>query len=148
MKIADPRKEFTKNLIELCGNDGSVVVYNQSFEKSRNDELAKIFPEYAENLKAINQRVIDLLDVFRGKFIYSPKQNSSSSIKAVLPAFTKHNYSEMEIANGGEAMNIYLNFIKGKIANETKMIKDLLSYCKLDTYAMVELVKMIQRVSS
>jgi len=50
----------------------------------------------------------------------------------------------MEIANGSEAMQIYLDFIKGKKVDEIKMVRDLLSYCKLDTYAMVELIGVLQ----
>jgi hypothetical protein len=140
---SDPRRNFAKKLIEVCAKEGSIVCYHQSFEKGRNDDLAKDFPEYAESLKQINARIVDLIEPFRGRFIYSPKQQSSYSIKEVLPSFTNHSYHEMEIANGGEAMEIYLNFLKGKNVDEAKMVEDLLSYCKLDTYAMVELVKVL-----
>lgn len=138
---SDPREEFIKKLIEVCGNSGSIICYNQSFEKTRNKELAEDFPQYAESLEAINRRVVDLMEPFQKRFIYSPKQQSSVSIKAVLPAFTELNYKEMGIADGSEAMGAYLNFIKGKIADEAKLMEDLSAYCKLDTYAMVELVK-------
>ena len=144
---SDPRKEFARKLIEACGNSGSVVVYNQSFEKSRNTELAKDFPEYAANLEAINDRVIDLMEPFKNRLIYSPKQQSSYSIKYALPAFTDLNYDEMEIANGSEAMNAYLNFIQGKLADEEKLMVDLSNYCKLDTFAMTELLKSLLNIS-
>ena len=88
--------------------------------------------------------MVDLWKPFKDRLIYSPKQQSSASIKEVLPAFTNLNYNEMEIANGGEAMEIYFNFIKGKKVDEAKMINDLLSYCKLDTYAMVELIRVLR----
>jgi len=144
---SDPRKEFAKKLIELCGSFGSVVVYNQSFEKSRNNELAKDFPEYATNLEAINQRVIDLMEPFKNRLIYSPKQQSSYSIKYALPAFTNFNYEGMKIANGSEAMNAYLDFIQGRLSNEEKLMNDLFNYCKLDTYAMAELLKSLLNIS-
>jgi hypothetical protein len=82
--------------IEVCGDSGSIVVYNQSFEKSRNTELAKDFPEYAANLEAINQRIIDLMEPFKNRLIYSPKQQSSYSIKYALPAFTNLNYGNCQ----------------------------------------------------
>jgi len=132
-------------LIEACGNSGSVVVYNQSFEKSRNTELAKDFPEYAANLEAINERVIDLMEPFKNRLIYSPKQQSSYSIKYALPAFTNLNYEGMKIANGS-AMNGYLNFIQGKLNDEEKLMADLSNYCKLDTYAMAELLKSLLKI--
>lgn len=138
---SDPRVDFIKNLIEFCKNEGSVVVYNQSFEKSRNNELAKDFLEYAKDLEAINQRMIDLMEPFKNRLIYSPKQQSSYSIKYVLPAFTELNYEKMEIANGSQAMSAYLGFIQGKIIDEEKLMKELFEYCKLDTYAMSELLR-------
>ena len=144
---SDPREEFIKKLIEVCGHDGSIICYNQSFEKTRNKELAEDFPQYARSLEAINRRVVDLMEPFQKRFIYSPKQQSSVSIKAVLPAFTDLNYKEMGIANGSEAMGAYLNFIKGKIADEVKLMEDLSRYCKLDTYAMTALLHILIRNS-
>jgi hypothetical protein len=88
--------------------------------------------------------MVDLWKPFNDRLIYSPKQQGSASIKNVLPAFTKLNYQGMEIANGSEAMGIYLDFIKGKKVDEAKMINDLLSYCKLDTFAMVELIGVLR----
>lgn len=144
---SDPREEFIKKLIEVCGNSGSIICYNQSFEKTRNKELAEDFPQYAGSLEGINRRIVDLMEPFQKRFIYSPKQQSSVSIKAVLPAFTELNYKEMGIADGSEAMGSYLNFIKGKISDEAKLMEDLSAYCKLDTYAMVELIKTLRSAS-
>jgi hypothetical protein len=109
--------------------------------------LAEDFPQYAGNLEGINSRIVDLMEPFQKRFIYSPKQQSSVSIKAVLPAFTDLNYKEMGIADGSEAMGSYLNFIKGKISDEAKLMEDLSAYCKLDTYAMVELIKTLRSAS-
>ena len=142
---SDPRGELVKKLVEVCEGEGSVICYNQTFEKCRNIELAADFPQYAGSLNKINERMVDLWKPFKDRLIYSPKQQGSASIKDVLPAFTSLNYNEMEIANGGEAMEIYLNFIKGKEVDKVKMIDDLLSYCKLDTYAMVELVRVLRQ---
>lgn len=144
---SDPREEFIKKLIKTCGNSGSIICYNQSFEKTRNKELVEDFPQYAGSLEGINRRIVDLMEPFQKRFIYSPKQQSSVSIKAVLPAFTDLNYKEMGIADGSEAMGAYLNFIKGKIADEATLMKELSAYCKLDTYAMVELVKTLWNTS-
>ena len=37
----DPRLDLTERLIPLCGNRGSIVVYNKSFEVTCNRDLAK-----------------------------------------------------------------------------------------------------------
>jgi hypothetical protein len=141
---SDPREEFIKELIRLCAGEGNVICYYKSFEETRNKELAADFPNYADAINNISERMVDLWKPFNDRLIYSPKQQGSASIKNVLPAFTNLNYQGMEIANGTEAMEIYLDFIKGKKVDEAKMINDLLSYCKLDTYAMVELIGVLK----
>ena len=142
-KDSDPREDFIQNLIKYCEckDKGSIIVYNQTFEKLRNKELAEDFPKYADQLLSLNDRIIDLMIPFQKKWIYSPKQQSSNSIKKVLPAFTDLNYQDLEIKSGGDAMDIYADFIKGKTSLENNLIKSLLEYCKLDTYAMVKLLE-------
>lgn len=142
----DPREAFVKQLIKVCGDKGSVVVYNQQFEMTRNKELALAFPQYAKQLEAINERMVDLLVPFRARALYSPKQHSSASIKAVLPAFTELSYAEMEIGNGGDASEQYLAFVLEMLSEpETVALFDnLAEYCKLDTLAMVKLMEVLR----
>ena len=144
---SDPRKDFIHSLVNNCGDNGSIIVYYEPFEKSRNKELAKDFSEYSKPLLNLNERIIDLMVPFKKKYIYSPKQESSNSIKKVLPAFTDLSYQNLEIKSGGDAMDIYADFIKGKINLDQKLTKNLLEYCKLDTYAMVELLQKIAKFS-
>lgn len=148
-KNSDPREDFIQNLIKYCQckDDGSIIVYNQTFEKLRNEELAEDFPKYTDQLLSLNDRIIDLMTPFQKKWLYSPKQQSSNSIKKVLPAFTNLNYQDLEIKSGGDAMDIYADFIKGKINLDEDLIKNLLEYCKLDTYAMVQLLQKITNLS-
>src|SRR5690606_31017163 len=82
-ECSDPRPDFIKNLINSCEQEGTILVYNQSFEMTRNKELARDFPEFHTQLDSINHRMADLLIPFRSRWIYSPKQNGSVSIKAV-----------------------------------------------------------------
>ena len=142
-ETSDPRESLIQNLIQLLKTKGSIIVYHESFEKSKNKELARDFPKYATDLEAINNRIIDLEIPFKKKYIYSPKQQSKTSIKKVLPAFTDLNYDNMEIANGGQAMDLYLEFIKGHKVRNEKLFEDLLDYCQLDTYAMVKLLQFL-----
>lgn len=137
----DPREDFIQNLIKYCQDNGSIIVYNQTFEKLRNKELAEDFTKYSDQLLSLNDRIIDLMIPFQKKWIYSPKQQSSNSIKKVLPAFTDLNYQDLEIKSGGDAMDIYAGFIKGKTSLESNLIQNLIQYCKLDTYAMVKLLE-------
>ena len=147
---SDPRRKLAEFMVKNLGINGSIVVYNQSFEKERNEELAKLFSDLSEDLYKINDRVVDLLKPFRQKALYSYKQNGSSSIKYVLPAFSCLSYKGMDIANGGEAMNEYLLFLEGKKteAEEKEMFRALSKYCEQDTLAMVMLVEVLYKYAN
>ncbi len=142
----DPRRAFAKSLIEVCGNLGSVIVYNQSFEEKRNAELARDFPEFAQPLNNINARMVDLLVPFKSRWLYHPDQKGSASIKSVLPAFSALDYAEMDIGGGEEASRQYKHFVEGKIGDNEieKLWADLRKYCALDTLAMVELIGVLE----
>jgi hypothetical protein len=148
-KNSDPRPDFIRNLIDYCGQIGTILVYNKTFEISRNNELIHDFPEYSDELNNINERIIDLFEPFRKRNLYSPKQHGSASIKYVLPAFTESSYSALTIKNGGDASNIYKSYFINKFDNTFKQTKeDLLKYCKLDTYSMVLLFDVLIKQSS
>ena len=144
---SDPRRALAECLIKSCGDKGSIIVYNESFEKSRNKELADLFPDLADKLLAINERVIDQLIPFRNRYLYGPTQHSSASIKKTLPAFTDLSYQDMEVHNGAEASTRYEAFITGKLTDEeAKVLFDgLEKYCGQDTYAMVLLMDVLYK---
>ena len=140
---------MTEALVETCGKKGSIIVYNDNFEKTRNRELAELFTDLSESLLEINSRIIDLLTPFRQRTLYSPKQHSSASIKYVLPAFCDLSYTGMEIANSSQAMDRYLAFLTGTLSDEEEKIlfKGLEDYCYQDTYAMVKLIDVLYEKS-
>lgn len=142
----DPREEFTEALLAECGTSGPIIVYNKTFEAGCVKQLAEVFPQHTEALLALNERMVDLLVPFKQRWLYHPKQNGSASIKAVLPAFTGKSYEELDIAEGSAASDKYLAFMRGKLteAEKEKLYSDLIAYCELDTYAMVELMRLIR----
>lgn len=139
----DPRKSILISMLHVLGDKGSIVVFNQAFEKSRLKELAELYPEYKASVDRILERVVDLLVPFSGFNYYNPIQQGSCSIKKVLPAVTGKSYEGMEIGNGGDASTLYF---KATFENEfsskkkQKIYSDLLVYCKLDTEGMVWIV--------
>jgi len=145
----DPRRIFAEQLVDLCGHDGHIIVYNKSFEIARNNDLARDFPEYALAMNAINARIIDLLLPFKSRWLYHPDQKSSASIKAVLPAFTDTSYDDLEISHGGDAMLQYGAFVNGNFPEgELAALWDnLTEYCKQDTYAMKLLLDVLTKYS-
>ena len=145
----DPRYELIKKLIILCGTKGSILVYNQSFEIARNNELARDFPEFKDALEAINSRIIDLMTPFKQRWLYHPQQEGSVSLKSVLPAFTDLDYADLEIGNGGDAMRQYSSFVKGNLEKSlvNDLWNDLSEYCKRDTYALYKLLLVLTNIA-
>jgi hypothetical protein len=138
----DPRRACAESMIAALGNDGPVFVYYQSFEKSRIAELAKLFPDLAASLLAINHRVVDLLPIARANY-YHPDMKGSWSIKAVLPTIAPDlDYTQLNVGNGGEAQEAYREIVHPDTPDARKqaLTEGLRAYCTLDTLAMVRLV--------
>lgn len=139
---ADPSKPFAENLIADCGEEGPIFVYNAAFEKARIAELAERFPQSAKGLNALVERVVDLLPIARNHY-YHPAQQGSWSIKAVLPAAIPGlSYEKLVgVKDGAAAMDAYGEASRPGTALERKLEieRQLLAYCRLDTFAMVEL---------
>jgi hypothetical protein len=145
----DPRPELIKRLLTALPKKGSVLVYHMPFEKARLEELARDFPRYKKQLTAICERLVDLIIPFRNRHVYHYEMNGSASIKSVLPALVPGlDYSGLNISDGGMASQSYLNLScltdKQQIS---KMREDLLEYCKLDTWAMVELYNYLKKLT-
>lgn len=139
----DPSLSLAQALIADCAQaKGPVFAYNAGFEKSRIRELAERFPQHAEELLAINERMVDLLPIARERY-YHPSQRGSWSIKAVLPAAVPElRYSDLDgVQDGGMAMEAFLEALHPQTVAQRKQTlqQQLLAYCKLDTYAMVRL---------
>jgi hypothetical protein len=143
----DPRKEVASRLLADIPDGACVVVYYKTFEIDRIKELAAQFPRMKKRLLSIIDNVVDLIEPFKARHLYSWKQKGSHSIKAVLPAFVKDmSYEEMEIGNGMAAMDAYHRMCEcaDKPEELAKVRKDLLEYCKQDTLAMVKLLEVIE----
>ena len=145
---SDPRIEFIKRLIEDCGTTGDILVYNIGFEKGKLKDLKGLFPQYTIELDNIISRLKDLMLPFQMKWYYTPEMKGSYSIKAVLPALVPDlSYQDLEIKEGGTASNTFLSMVSGTFKGDYKKTrKDLLAYCKLDTFAMVKILERLHNV--
>ena len=145
----DPREAFVQAMIKDCGNSGPIYVYNSPFENTRIKELAEAFPGYADKLRALLPRVVDLLPIARDHY-YHPDQRGSWSLKAVLPAICPElKYSDMEgVQVGSDAGLAYLEAISPETTPERKqeLRQQMLAYCKLDTLATVRILEFFKGV--
>lgn len=149
--ILRDRKESVENLIahmdQAMGNTGSVIVWNESFEKARNKEMADLHPAYASFLHSMNDRMFDLMVLFKKGFYSHPGFKGRNSLKSVLPVLCPDTtYKNLAIQNGAIAA------IKWGLATSEKVSKKeanqifnhLLKYCHLDTLAMVKILAKIR----
>lgn len=167
----DHRKELAEKLIQWIdlSNGGTVIVYNQNFERTRLKELAQIFPEYAKELLNIRDHIFDLLHVLAGNkemFLpyahpyltkaeaekwagminfYHNNMRGSFSIKKVLPLFSNLSYENLGVRNGTEAVLAYslLPYYTEQEYKEKYLA--LRQYCQQDTWAMVEILWGLER---
>ncbi len=150
--LADPqrdcRRELAERLIADLGTEGSVIVYS-GFENGRIGELIERFPDLAEPLSAIRERLFDLLAVVRKHYCH-PGFHGSYSIKKVLPVVVPAmTYDGLEIAEGQAASVKFAKMARGQYSPaECEAIRrNLLTYCGQDTLAMVELHKALWTLS-
>jgi hypothetical protein len=144
----DPRKELIAQMIEQTSAAQSILVYNIAFERSRLREMKRDFPEYAAALDSIIDRLVDLMPPFRSKHYRTESMEGKYSIKKVLPAVcTELSYDVLEISNGSDASNIFLElyYSDDKEFVETTR-QHLLNYCELDTLAMVKVLEVLEGV--
>ena len=137
----DPAEALAKMLIQACGSQGPIYVYS-AFESTRIRELAERLPHLSDTLQTIRTRIVDLLPIATEHY-YHPSQQGSWSLKVVLPAVVPDlRYDTLDgVQHGGMAMQAYLEAIHPQTSAERKsqIEQQLLTYCKLDTYATVRL---------
>ena len=140
-----PMRAFADALLTALGDSGPVVVYS-AFEKTILAWLATRYPDLAVPIEAIKGRLFDLLKVLKTGY-YHPDMHGSWSIKAVLPTLVPDTgYDALEeVRDGATAQTAYDELIDAETAPErrSRLRRALLAYCRLDTWAMLALVRML-----
>jgi hypothetical protein len=140
----DPPRAMAASLKQaMSGGIGSVFVWYESFEKTRNSEMAEMFPEYAAFFNEVNEKTIDLMKIFSDNLYVHPEFKGRSSIKKVLPVMVPEmSYASLGIGDGMTATISWYRAVRWEAMDaETrqKIFDDLEKYCELDTLAMVEI---------
>ncbi len=145
-------RHFAESMVDNLSGNGSVIVYNKSFESGRvNKELARMYPDLEEKIEKINANMIDLMQPFKQRQYYTRQMKGSYSLKQVLPALypdsPELDYSNLSgVRDGEEASEAFIH-LKGKSPEKQEKIKEeLREYCKLDTYAMVKIYEKFRQV--
>ena len=147
----DPRRSIAESMINNFPKQGTIMAYNESFEKRCIQSLAEYCPDLSDELLALNDRFIDLIEPFRGGGYYHSKFKGSFSIKNVLPAICPNNpeldYKALDISNGGMAMSAYKEMRDSSKNTDVETTRNsLFKYCRLDTYAMYAIYQKILQI--
>lgn len=161
----DHREDLVKKMIEYIPmNQGTVIVYNKGFESGRIKELIELFPKYQNELKNIQNRIFDLQylvkgnqdfykklgfskDVYELPVYYHEDFQRSFSIKKVLPVLVPElDYNNLdEVRNGQEAQIAYFKMPDMNKDEREKTYRNMLEYCKQDTWAMVKILEALSK---
>ncbi len=160
----DEREDMIKLMLKYMDpNKGTLFAQNVHFEKNRIKELAKIFPQYHDDLMKLYDRGFDLLWLVNtnkklyedlgydeeraGLFnFYDKRLSGSFSIKKTLPVFSNLSYDNLVVKNGTEAIIEYANYNKMSKEEYNLKYQALITYCKQDTWAMVEILNALRKM--
>lgn len=141
----DCREELTTTLIRDTAECRSIVVYS-SFEKTTIRGLARHVPSYASELAGLEDKLFDLEPVVRRGLVH-PEFRGRSSIKVVLPVLAPElTYADLDVGDGGSAVAAFAKLAAGGATDEDiQAVRGaLLEYCKLDTLAMVRVLRALR----
>ncbi len=141
--------EHLKNA--MSGGIGTVLVWHEAFEKGRNDEMAMMFPEYADFFAEINAKTVDLMKIFADRLYIHPEFKGRSSIKKVLPVLCPHvpKYEDLGISEGLTASISWFRAVKWDTMSDVErqnIFQNLLEYCELDTRAMIDIYEVLKNI--
>jgi len=147
----DPKDAISKRMVEDIPKNSCVIAYNIGFEKGIIRTLAESCPQYADHLMDIHDNFIDLATPFQKGYYWKSEMQGHYGLKYVLPAIVpemKDAYPNLDgVHNGGDAMRMFAKLGNATDPHEIIKIKTaLLEYCKLDTYAMVMILRSLRKL--
>jgi hypothetical protein len=137
---SDPRRKIAEALITDLGTTGSIVVYNEVFEKSVLENLLLLYPDLQAALHSIIDRLWDQMAIFKDDYKHL-RFGGSYSIKNVLPVLVPSlSYDILPVQRGDQAQLVWQQLINSADGDEKRSLAEaLLAYCKMDTLGMVEI---------
>ncbi|MEL7646052.1 MAG: DUF2779 domain-containing protein [Anaerolineaceae bacterium] len=138
--LQEPSRELLSALQAAIASEGSVLVWNKSFEMTRNREMAALHPQFASFLEDLNERIVDLAESIKEGLYIHPGLRGSWSIKKVLPVLDPEgqDYPDLEISEGRQASEAWWEMLHSEDTEKKEALyRALLNYCALDTQAMV-----------
>jgi hypothetical protein len=147
LKAPNIKQVIDQFILDVGNPQWTFIAWNKWFECSRNSETAAIYPEYKDFYDKVNAQTYDLMDIFKNMLYFHRNFKGSASIKKVLPVLTKITYDDLEVGNGWVATNLLQQIVLGTIDQKDyqSAVKNLLTYCEQDTWAMVRIWEVVKK---
>lgn len=115
----DPSESFAASLQKEIRTQGSVIVWNKSFESKINQEICKRLDSFQICLDNVNNRMYDLMTIFSKQHYVHKDFFGSASIKYILPTLVPElAYDDLEIREGGTASQTWNKIVTGLVGEE------------------------------
>lgn len=141
-----PARGVAQSLLKALGREGPIVTYSD-YECRCIRTLAELVPMLADQLRALEPRLVDLLPIMQRNY-YHPAMMGSWSIKSVLPAVVPElRYEDLgEVREGDAAERAYLEAISTTTSTlrKSEIEQSLRRYCAFDTQAMLRMVQVFE----
>jgi hypothetical protein len=139
----DSRAVMAQALVGALEGVDTVVAYDVAFEKKCLEVIAAASPDQAPGIQTIVSKLHDLLPVVRDH-VYHPDFLGSFGLKSVLPALIPGLGQDSPEASDGETAGALLHrlLFEGEPqdpAEREALRRSLLSYCAMDTLALLRL---------
>ncbi len=146
-----PMEKVAGSMLKALGDSGPILAYNAGFEEHCIEQLALMLPAFADPLRRLKGRFVDLLPLTRENY-YHPAMKGSWSLKAVLPTVAPDlSYDDLEdVKDGNDAQSAYFELISHSSTPMRKeaLRKALERYCERDTLALVRLAIFLQSAAT
>jgi Domain of unknown function(DUF2779) len=142
------RKDLFLALIEWTEKADHIICYDTSSEIILLQYGMHYFPEIADELLKIRNKLHDLSTLFKRIAIYHPEQFGGFSLKIIAHAFIdKHFYDGLDYQSGLMASYAFQYYLNEKDGNEKEKMKQaLITYCEKDTEAVRLLFENVKTV--
>lgn len=142
-----PMASLVGHLLAILGDVGPVFTYTR-FPELVILDLAEMFPNLADRLTLIIDRLIDLRAIAQAHYFHlSPK--GTWTLRGLLPTVAPDLAgAELdEVQADADAARAYLDVIDATIASERRqqLIGALRAYCKRETLVLMRLARFLQR---
>ncbi len=145
--MGNPSPQFLEHFLANIGDKGSILIFDDSAERRVLNQLVKEMPERKAEMDNVLKRFVDITQVFMKRHYYNPLMKGSLSLKNILPALLPGiDYSQLAISNGITALAAFdkLRNPQADLFETDELRKNLLEYCKMDTYAVAMITEKLR----